>query len=76
MDEIAKLNAWMASSNLTMSQLATEIGIPYINAYMCIERRKRLSANFELAFRRRFGPDVADSIFDAPAYSEKERQVA
>lgn len=63
MNELDRLKTWMAEENVSISHLAAEMGIPYINAYMCIEKRKILSANFERHFRRRFGSDVADQIF-------------
>lgn len=66
MNELDKLKAWMATNNLTTSQLATEMGIPYITAYMCIENRKLLSANFERHFRKRFGSEITDHIFGVP----------
>lgn len=71
MSELDKLKSWMATNNLTDSQLADEMGISYINVYMCIRKRKRLSANFELRFRRRFGEKLAEQIFDAPALTER-----
>lgn len=63
MNDLARLKAWMTSNNLTVSQLASEIGIPYITAYMCIEKRQLLSAYFERRFRQKFGSKVADQIF-------------
>lgn len=71
MNELDKLKAWMAENNLSNSQLAAEMGIPYITAYMCIENRKQLSANFERSFRRRFGSEITDHIFGVPAATER-----
>lgn len=63
MNDLGRLKDWMAEKDMSISRLASEMGISYINAYMCIERRKILSANFERHFRRRFGSEVADKIF-------------
>lgn len=63
MNDLDRLKDWMTEKDMSVSHLASEMGISYINAYMCIEKRKILSANFERHFRRRFGSEVADKIF-------------
>lgn len=63
MTDLDRLNRWMDKNSLTVWQLARELGLSRHTVYSVVVTRKKITDSFVTCFIRRYGPELATTIF-------------
>lgn len=64
MNEIERLEQWMATNGYSISALADAIGMSYDGVYQVLRVRRRASTTLKWKFIYCFGEDTAKAIFE------------
>lgn len=71
MTDLDRLNLWMKQNDLTVWQLARELGVSRHTVYSVLVTRKKITDAFVTSFIRRFGAAEAMEIFTAHLLPER-----
>ena len=63
MNDLERLRDWMREKEMSVWQLAREMGTPRHTVYFAVVRREKLSDHFVKTFIRRYGMDEGVKIF-------------
>ena len=63
MNDIERLKEWMKERDLSVWDLAREMGLARHTVYFVVERRKNITETFAKRFVEHYGWDVASKIF-------------